>query len=576
MKKHWGIAAVCLLFWSVSVPPLAALERPAVTAKSQMVVAANPYAADAGREILRAGGNAIDAAIAVQLVLSLVEPQSSGIGGGAFMVYYAPATTDHPAVLTSYDGRETAPQAVTPELFAAIPKTRDGFLDAVAGGRSVGTPGVLAMLAMAHGEHGKLPWNKLFGPALKLAEDGFVISPRLQFLAESDPLLRKFPAARDYLFTPDGKARAAGSLLRNPAYAQVLKQLRDQGVRAFYEGPLAKDIVAAVQGAALNPGALALEDLKNYTPKERAVICGPYRLMKVCGMGPPSSGGTTVLGILGVLDHFDLAQYGPNSVEAAHLFAEASRLAYADRNRYIGDPDKVSVPVAGLIDAGYLKSRAALVNPARSMGIAAPGTPPGAPVAAESFTPELPATSHFSIIDNTGAAVSMTTSVESAFGSRLFVAGFFLNNELTDFAFEPTMDGKPVANRVEPGKRPRSAMSPTLVFDDKDQLRIDMGSPGGPAIIAYVARALTGLIDWKLPVNAAVALPHVINQNGVTTLEEDTPVAADAAALRALGHEVALRRISSGLNGFVIEGDGENRRIIGAGDPRREGIALGD
>lgn len=553
-----------------------AAARVPVEAREHLVSAANPYAGEAGLEILRRGGSAVDAAIAIQLVLTLVEPQSSGIGGGAFMLYHQPATDGGQAVLTSYDGRETAPREVTPDLFAAIPPTREGFLDAIAGGRSVGTPGVVAMLAMAHEKHGRLPWGDLFAPAIRLAEEGFTISPRLQFSAETDSLIRRFDAARAYLIREDGRARFAGTTLRNPEYARTLRILQKEGPRAFYEGPIADAMVAAVRNSPINPGALSHADLKEYAPLEREPVCGAYRLYRVCGMAPPSSGGTTVIALLGILERFPMGEYGSDSAEAAHLFAEASRLAYADRDLYVADPDFVDVPVAGLVDPAYLKSRAALVNPAQSMGVAAAGTPPGAEARAAALSPALPSTSHFVVTDKWGGVVSMTTSVENIFGSRLMAAGFFLNNQLTDFSFKPERDGVAVANAVAAGKRPRSSMAPTVIFDGADRLRFAIGSPGGPLIIDFVARAITGLIDWNMPMSAVVAMPHVINTNGATQLEAASGVADQADRLRAMGHEVNVRRITSGLHGLAVEWRDGQRVITGGADPRREGVVLGD
>lgn len=567
---------VLLAFAVIASIASPAAARAPLQATEHLVAAANPYASEAGLEILRKGGSAVDAAIAIQLVLSLVEPQSSGIGGGAFMLHYEPGEGGRDAVLRSYDGRETAPAAVTPELFAEIPPTREGFLDAVAGGRSVGTPGVVAMLAMAHEKHGRLPWGDLFGPAIRLAEQGFTISPRLQFAAETDPLLRRFDKARSYLIRADGKARFAGTVLRNPEYARTLRILQKEGPRAFYEGEIADAVVDAVRNSPINPGALSHQDLKDYKPLERAPVCGLYRLHRVCGMAPPSSGGTTVIALLGILEHFDLGSYGPDSAEAAHLFAEASRLAYADRDLYVADPDFVKVPVAGLVDPEYLKSRAALIDLRRSMGQAAPGTPPGAEPRTAALSGEVPATSHFVVIDKWGAVVSMTTSVESSFGSRLMAAGFFLNNQLTDFSFQPERDGAPVANAVAAGKRPRSSMSPTIILDDAERLRFALGSPGGPLIIDFVARAITGLIDWKMTPAEAVAMPHVVNMNGVTQLESASGVAGQAERLKAMGHEVNVRRITSGLHALAVEWRGNERVITGGADPRREGVVRGD
>lgn len=545
-------------------------------ATRQMVAAANPYAAEAGLDILRRGGSAVDAAITVQLVLTLVEPQSSGIGGGAFMLYFEPKESGEPTFL-AYDGRETAPMAATPDLFADVERSYQGFLDAVLGGRSVGAPGVLAMLKAAHDTHGRLPWGDLFARAIELADDGFIVSPRLQYLIETDPLLRMVPESAAYFYGPDSKARAAGTRLRNLAYAATLKKIRDEGIDVFYKGEIAHAMVDAVRNAPVNPGHLALSDLAAYEAKVREPVCAPYRVWELCGMPPPSSGGTTVLAIMGLLEPFDVAALEPNSADAIHLITEAERLAYADRDRYVADSDFVPVPVAGLTDRDYLRTRGALISMDRSMGTAEPGTPPGAPDAGNGQTPALPSTSHFVITDQWGAVVSMTTSVENAFGSRLMAGGFILNNQLTDFAFRPRDDdGRPVANRLEPGKRPRSSMAPTIVFDGSGRPTLAVGSPGGNAIIAFVAKTLVGVLDWKLDIQRAIDLPNFVNRNGPTTLEMGTVLRKIRGDLEARGHDVRTRSIVSGLHGFTIEYGGNGRVIHGGADTRREGVALGD
>jgi len=546
------------------------------TASRQMVVAANPYAAEAGLDILRGGGSAVDAAIAVQLVLTLVEPQSSGIGGGAFMLHYA-ADEDGGGELLAYDGREVAPAAVTPDLFADVERSYQGFLNAVLGGRSVGVPGVLAMLRQAHDDHGRLPWGDLFDRAIELADQGFEVSPRLNYLIKVDPLLAKVPGTRDYFFGDDGQAVAIGTRLRNPAYAKTLRLIRDGGVDAFYKGEIARAIVDAVQNAPFNPGKLALGDMAGYEPRVREPVCAPYRMQKVCGMPPPSSGGTTVLAILGLLEPFDVSALAPNSADAVHLIAEAERLAYADRDRYVADNDFVPVPVEGLVDRGYLADRAKLIAMDRVMATVEPGVPPGATVMGADATAALPSTSHFSIIDQWGAVVSMTTSVENAFGSRLMAGGFMLNNQLTDFAFLPTDDqGRPVANRVEPGKRPRSSMAPTIVFDEAGRVRLAVGSPGGNAIIAFVAKTLVGVIDWGLDIDAAIELPNFYNRGGPTTIEIGSPLAGARPELEARGHDVRARSIVSGLHGLTVDYREAGKVIRGGADSRREGVALGD
>lgn len=552
------------------------------TASRQMVVAANPYAAEAGLDILRRGGSAVDAAIAVQLVLTLVEPQSSGIGGGAFMLHYEPGEDGRASFkahgsFKAYDGREVAPAAVTPDLFADVEQSYEGFLNAVLGGRSVGVPGVLAMLKKAHDDHGRLPWGDLFDRAIELADQGFEVSPRLNYLIKVDSLLAKVPGTRDYFYDEDGQAVAVGTRLRNPAYAETLRLIRDEGVDAFYKGEIARAIVGAIRNAPFNPGKLALSDLAGYEPRVREPVCAPYRMLKVCGMPPPSSGGTTVLAILGLLEPFDVAALAPNSADAVHLIAEAERLAYADRDRYVADNDFVPVPVEGLVDRGYLADRAKLIAMDRVMATVEPGVPPGATVMGTDATAALPSTSHFAIIDQWGAVVSMTTSVESAFGSRLMAGGFMLNNQLTDFAFMPTDDqGRPVANRVEPGKRPRSSMAPTIVFDEAGRVRLAVGSPGGNAIIAFVAKTLVGVIDWGLDIDAAIELPNFYNRGGLTTIETGSVLTKAGPELEARGHDMRVRSIVSGLHGFMVDYGGDGKVIRGGADSRREGVAIGD
>lgn len=520
--------------------------------------------------MLRAGGSAVDAAIAAQAVLSLVEPQSSGIGGGAFLLHYSKETRK----VIAYDGRETAPAGAGPDLFLGPDKTPLKFYDAVIGGRSVGAPGVLRMLEVAHKKHGKLPWAKLFQPAIRLAADGFNISPRLHYFIGRAKGLKRFPAARKYFFTPEGKPKPAGTLLINADYAATLRQVAKGGADVMYRGSLARRIVAAVKGAVPNPGTLSLSDLENYRAVKRPALCRAYRSWNICAMPPPTSGGITTLQILGMLERFNMAALKPGSVRAVHLISEASRLAYADRAAYIADGDFVSVPVHGLLDKSYLANRSELISAARSMGKATPGLPGQRKTEAPPISDpiELPSTSHLSVVDGDGSAVSMTTSVENIFGSRLMVSGFMLNNQLTDFSFRPEIDGRKVANRVQPGKRPRSSMSPTMVLNGDGKLLLALGSPGGSRIIGYVTRALIATLDWRLRPVDAFALPNHVNRNGPTDLEKGTAITAIAPGLEALGHKVRIRRITSGLHGFRATPGGYDA----AADPRREGVALGD
>ncbi|WP_245409724.1 gamma-glutamyltransferase [Pararhizobium haloflavum] len=545
----------------------------ATTAEDFMVAAAHPLATEAGHAVLADGGNAIDAMVAVQMVLNLVEPQSSGIGGGAFLVYYD-AERDE---LTTFDGRETAPMAADGDLFLTDGGEPMEFWDAVVGGRSVGTPGTLKLMETVHARYGEKPFETLLEPAISLAEDGFEVGERLagQLTGEVAERLQSFQTARSYFF-PDGTALEAGSTLRNPEFAETLKLIQAEGSDIFYDGEVGEDIVAAVQQASKNPGLLEMEDLSAYDVVERDPVCHPYRAYEVCGMGPPSSGALTVGQMLGMLEHFDLPSMGADNADSWHLFAEAGKLAFADRNMFMADSDFVSVPVKGLLDPAYLTARAQLIDiDAAAETPVANGNPPWreAMLQAPDTSPGRPGTSHVSIIDAEGNAVSLTTTIESGFGSQIMVRGFLLNNELTDFSFAPESDdGRPIANRVEPGKRPRSSMAPTIVLDEDGDVELVVGSPGGVSIIGYVAQALIATLDWDMDLQAALDLGHVFNANGATTLEEGTQATGFAEALTARGHEVRTADMNSGLHAIRVE-DGS---LIGAADPRREGVALGE
>jgi gamma-glutamyltranspeptidase/glutathione hydrolase len=541
-----------------------------VAAQNHMVVASHPLAAEAGQAVLRAGGTAVDAAIAVQAVLTLVEPQSSGIGGGAFLLHWDPASRE----LAAWDGRETAPAAARGDLFLRDGRPMD-FFDAVVGGRAVGVPGVVRMLEEAHRAHGRLPWADLFVPAIRLAEEGFEVSPRLaQLLSAFGGSLRRDPGARAIYFTAEGAPLAEGARLRNPALAATLRAIAEEGAAALHRGPIAQDIVRTVRGHA-NPGLMTADDLAGYAPVRRAALCLPYRAFTLCGP-PPPSGATVVLQILGLLGHFELPALDAAGLDAAMLLSEAGRLAFADRNRFLADPGFVPVPVSGLLDGAYLTGRAQLLSPDRAIGAPQPGNPRrfGPPLASQPPQPE-GGTAHMSILDAEGRAVSMTTTVESAFGSHVVVRGFFLNNQLTDFSFQPELEGRPVANRVEGGKRPRSSMSPMLVFQ-QGQLEAVVGSPGGARIIGYVAQALVALLDWNLDPQAAAALPHVGALNAMTEVERGTAAAGLAPALIARGAPAEAREMNSGLNLIRIQRQGEARRLLGGTDPRREGMVAGD
>lgn len=542
-------------------------EKPLAHAQRHMVAAAHPLAVEAGLEILDAGGSAIDAVIAVQLVLNLVEPHASGLGGGAYLLHY----DAEQRAMQAYDGRETAPAAATAELFL-----RDGkplsFRAAVVGGRAVGVPGVPRLMEIAHQRHGKLPWARLFQPAIRLAENGFPLSQRVHTLLQRDHGIAEGTAAREYFFTADGQPKPAGTLMRNPEFARTLRVLAAGGADAFYAGELARDMVAAVRNHPTNAGTLTEADLAGYRVGVVAPLCAPYRSYRVCGMPPSSSGGIAVLQILGLLSQHDMAKVAPDSWQAVHLLAEAGRLAFADRNRYVADDRFVKVPVQGLLNPAYLAGRARLIQPDRAMGRAEAGAPPGANLAyADDPVDEMAGTSHIAIVDSAGNAVSMTTTIENVFGSRIFVRGFLLNNQLTDFNFNPLENGRLVANAVAPGKRPRSSMAPTLVFDANNNLHMIVGAPGGSRIIGYVAQTLVAALDWKMDMQAAIAMPHFGSRNGPTEIERGTTYENLAGALTARGHEVLITDMTSGIQGIMRDRNGWQ----GGADPRREGMAKG-
>jgi gamma-glutamyltranspeptidase/glutathione hydrolase len=539
-------------------------------AKHHMIAAANPHAAQAGLEMMRAGGSAVDAAIATQMVLGLVEPESSGIGGGAFMLVYNPKTKH----TTSFDGREMAPASATPTMFLDASGQPRAKFEAIPGGLSVGIPGVVRMLWMAHAKYGKLPWAKLFEPAIKLAEDGFPVGPKLARTIKGFTRGADMPDIKAHFYHPDGTPLQEGEIYKDPEYAATLRKIAKEGPDGFYKGEIAQAIVDAVHSAPKNQGGMTLTDLANYQPQEREPVCGDYRQYHLCSMGPPSSGGIAVLQILEMLQRFPSSDLTPNTLSGDHLFAEASRLAYADRAQYLGDPAFVDVPVAGLLDRTYIASRAALIDPAHDMGTAKPGDPPQKHAElSPQVSPVLHGTSHMTIVDDSGEVVAMTTSVESVFGANVMVKGFMLNNTLTDFSFQPVRDGKPVANAPAPGKLPLSAMSPTIVFDHDGNFLVSVGSPGGPAIIDYVAQILIGILDAHMSPKDALAMPHELNMNGPTLLEKSPTSDALAAQLTAMGHTVQVPQVEgSGLHGIEKVKDG----YIGAADPRRDGIALGD
>jgi gamma-glutamyltranspeptidase/glutathione hydrolase len=560
-----------------------------VFAERHMVAAANPLATEAGRQMLRQGGSAIDAAVAVQAMLTLVEPQATGIGGGSFIVYFDGSKVQ------AFDGRETAPAGATEALFLRPDGKPMAFAEAQIGGRSVGVPGNLRVLEAVHRQHGKLPWATLFQPAIDMAERGFAMSPRLFAQVAADKFIPASPEMSAYFLGTDGKAKPVGTLIRNPALADTLRTVALQGPGVLYAGPIAADIVRAVNGGA-NPGSMSLADLAGYQAKERPPVCSDYQRFKVCGMPPPSSGGIAIAQMLGTLQalqlgssKYTLSAMPPRAAataagleptaDAVHLLSEVGRQAYADRGLYVADTDFVPVNLSGLLDAGYLRQRAALIGDT-STGKAQPGLPPGTTVAmAPDRSPPRVSTSQIVAVDDSGGALSMTTTIESYFGSHLMVRGFMLNNELTDFSFIASENGKPVANRVQPGKRPRSSMAPTLVFDRENggALVATIGSPGGSQIIEYVSKTLVGLLDWKMDVQTAIDLPNFGSRNGPTEVEKGLVTPALVQSLKARGHEVAEMEMTSGTQAIVRQRGAGGRMVwAGGADPRREGVALGN
>lgn len=562
------IAAPLLLAGCGTTPhprPVTSLAPPA-----GMVSAADPRAAEAGAEILRQDGSATDAALATLVALTVVEPQSSGIGGGGFLL-----VDDGKGGIDSFDGRETAPAAAHPRWFEVGGQTLS-VPQAIPGGLSVGVPGNVRLMAEAHARHGKLPWRALFAPAIRLARQGFALSPRLrQFLDRARGTGALTAEGRALYYGADGEPLPAGTTVRNPALAAFLERLANEGPDAFYAGENARRIAEAVSTAPRNPAPMTTLDLTAYNAKLRPPVCFAYRAHRICSMGPPSSGATTIGGILGVLERFDIAGMGKDSPTAWHLIAEAERLAYADRDRHLADADFTPVPVAGLLAPDYLAARALLVAPDRSMAAAAPGNPAGAPLArADTLTADVPSTSHFVAVDRAGRAATLTSTIESSFGSGLMVNGYYLNNELTDFSLAPERDGKPVANRVEAGKRPLSSMSPTLVYGPDGALRLAMGAAGGKTIPAQVAKAIIGVIDWKLSVQDAIALPVIYAPGGnALVVEKGSMLEAMIPALVALGHpQVVAREMPLKANAIEVVGG----RLVGAADPRSEGRAVSE
>ena len=532
-----------------------------------MVSAADPRAAEAGREILNAGGSAADAAIAIQIALTVVEPQSSGIGGGGFFVYHDARR----GRIFTYDGREKAPDSASPTWFFGPDGRPLPYRQAIPGGKSVGVPGNIRLMALVHRRHGKLPWARLFGPAIRLARDGFALSPRgRNAIANNRDLAGLSPWGRTYLFGPDGEPKAAGTVMRNPELAQFLERVAARGPDYFYVGPSAEALVRTVRGAPRNPATMVTGDLAAYDAKERPPVCAPYRGYRICGMGPPSSGATTVYAILKQVERFDLRALGKDNPVAWHLIGNSMRLAFADRDAYLADPDFIRVPVAGLTDPAYLDSRSRLLSPDRAIERAVAGTPPGAPRVTPAAAAEVPSTSHMAAADGAGNVASVTSTIEGPWGSGLTVNGLFLNNELTDFSIVPELDGAPVANRVEGGKRPRSSMSPTIVYGPDGRVRLAVGAAGGPTIIAQVAKAIIAVIDWDLSAQEAIALPVLFAPGDTLMVERGTSLEAMIPALQALGNKAAP--MAPGFKANAIEWVNGGWR--GGADPRSEGVAL--
>ncbi len=574
MKNLAKFLSVLLVVPAVSCAPMegpqsaSAVSEPAQPAFKGVVSSADPLAAAAGQEILRKGGSASDAAMAMMLALTVVEPQSSGIGGGGFLLYHDAET----GMISTIDGRETAPASADQRRFLDEDGKPMDFVNAFQGGHSVGIPGNIRLLAMTHEKWGKLPWADLFAPAIRYAEQGYMVNGVLQArLDRVKGLWDKFPEARS-IYWQDGRPKRRGDMVKNPELAEMLRKIAADGPDAFYTGDAAQNIVDATANAQKNPAIITMADLANYEALPRDAVCMPYREFKVCGMGPPSSGATTVLQILGTLKPFDMGALGKDNAQAWHLISESMQLAYADREKYLGDPGFVNVPVKGMLSDSYLATRSALVRPDTSLGTYEAGMPPGAEARTAAISSEVAGTTHFVAVDSEGSVASMTSTVEGAFGSQLVANGFFLNNELTDFTFAPEKNGAPVANRVKAGKRPLSSMSPTIVYDKDGNVVLAIGSAGGKRIIMHVTKTLIGVIDWGLPLDEAIALPNIYFSGAAVLVENGTYLAPMAPELSRYGQTVLTTDLPSKLNGAEWTGD----KWVGAADPRSPGVALSE
>lgn len=542
-------------------------DAPVVSNNSAAVSAADPRAADAGRQILARGGSAADAAMAVMLALTVVEPQSSGVGGGSFLVYHDARTG-----LATYDGREEAPSAATPQWFLdAEGKPPASFNEARTGGRAAGVPGNLANIALAHKRHGKLPWAALFEPAIRFARDGFAVTPRFHSaLVAYRDFLASSPQGRALYYQSDGTPKPLGTIIRNPELAKLFEEIAARGADHYYRGPPAERLVAAVRSSPKHPSTMTTADVAAYEARQRPPVCGSYRVYRICGMGPPSSGGPGVYAILKQLERFDLPSRRRDDPTTWHLIAESMRLAYADRAKWIGDPDHVAVPTAGLMSDSYLAERSSLIAADKRIAKAEAGTPPGAMAIAEAPDTEAAGTSSFAVADAAGNLASMTSTIEAPFGSGVVVDGYALNNELTDFNAVPDEDGKPTANRVEGGKRPRSSMSPMIAYDASGKPVLAIGAAGGTTILAQVAKAMIGVLDWKMSVQEAIAMPQLIAMGDLVRIERGTSLETMVPALEQMGHKVQVTALPLKANGVEWTAAGWR----GGADPRSEGESL--